>query len=152
MSDSGDRGDNVVSGSAAGYVVQAKAVHGGVHFHAAPEQSPIPRQLFPPPQGFTNRARELAYLNQFLGRLSVVVLRGQGGVGKTTLALRWLDTVAARFPDGQLYADLALSTGEPVAPEDVLGQFLRALGVPPERVPRGLAERAALYRSVTADK
>ncbi len=66
------------------------------------------------------------------------------------LALRWLGEVAERFPNGSLYADLALSTGQPVAPEDVLGYFLRALGVAPQRVPPGLAERTALYRSVTA--
>jgi tetratricopeptide (TPR) repeat protein len=82
----------------------------------------------------------------------VLLLRGPGGVGKTALALRWLNDVVNEFPDGQLYADLCLSTGEAVTPEDVLGQFLRALGVSPRRVPTGLAERTTLYRSVTAGR
>lgn len=79
-------------------------------------------------------------------------MRGPGGIGKSALALSWLDQVLDRFPDGQLYADLASSTGHPVAVDDVLGAFLRGLGVPPERVPPSLGERAALFRSVTADR
>jgi len=52
------------------------------------------------------------------------------------LALRWLHSHSNRYPDGQLYADLAATT----APQrrrvtDVLGRFLRSLGVPAERVP-----------------
>ncbi len=87
------------------------------------------------------------------GRIpSLVVLRGPGGVGKSAIALRWLDSALDRFPDGQLYAELTQANGEPVAVEDVLGSFLRALGVPPDRVPNGFAERAALYRSVTANR
>ncbi len=81
----------------------------------------------------------------------LVVLRGPGGVGKSAIALHWADSALDLYPDGQLYAGLTYN-GEPVAVEDVLGSFLRALGVPPDRVPNGFAERAALYRSVTADR
>ncbi|WP_216216920.1 tetratricopeptide repeat protein [Amycolatopsis aidingensis] len=117
----------------------------------------VPRQLLPPPSRFANRQRELSTLDEFLQgpdeiAPTIVLLRGQGGVGKTALALRWLDQLTDRFPDGQLYADLALSTGEPISSEDVLGQFLRALGVAPRQVPTGLAERTALFRSVTAGR
>lgn len=116
----------------------------------------IPRQLLPPPAPFAGRRKELASLTDFLdadrAAPAVAVLRGPGGIGKTALALRWLADVADRFPAGQLYADLTLPTGEPVVPEDVLGQFLRALGVPPRDVPPGFAERTALYRSTTADR
>lgn len=147
----GDFG-NRVSGPVAGAFVQAETVHGDVHFHAPAPRSLVPRQLPPPPPGFANRAAELAFLDQQLDGPGVVVLKGQGGVGKSALALRWLNSVADRFPDGQLYADLVLSTGEPVAPEDVLAQFLRSLGVPPRRVPDGLAERTALFRTLTAGK
>jgi tetratricopeptide (TPR) repeat protein len=83
---------------------------------------------------------------------SVVVLRGPGGVGKSALAAHWLDRVRDGYPDGQLYAELAGSGGEPVAVEDLLGVFLRSLGVASDRVPEGLAERVGLYRSVTADR
>lgn len=40
--------------------------------------------------------------------------------------------------------------GEPMDPASALGGFLRALGVPPQRVPADLAEQVALYRTVTA--
>src|SRR5690606_40099076 len=33
-----------------------------------------------------------------------------------------------------------------------LGSFLRALGIPVDVIPEGLAERAALYRSILADR
>lgn len=117
----------------------------------------VPRQLPAPPVHFVNRLPELSILDSTLatgkGRTpGIAVLKGPGGIGKSALALNWLDRVLDRFPDGQLYADLASSAGHPVAVEDVLGAFLRALGVAPERVPSSLGERAALFRSVTAER
>lgn len=116
----------------------------------------IPQQLPAPPPHFANRTAELSQLDSAPPRGSrapnLVVLTGPGGVGKSALALRWLDTVLDRFPHGQLYAELTQSTGEPVAVEDVLGEFLRALGIPPDRVPERLSERTTLYRSVTAGR
>ncbi|MET0236895.1 MAG: tetratricopeptide repeat protein [Kibdelosporangium sp.] len=149
--------ENTVSGAVGGPVLQAGSVHGGVHFHGADLAAMIPRQLVAPPEHFANRRRELADLESASersgGRMPpVVLLKGQGGVGKTALALRWLDQARERFPNGQLYAELSRPTGEPVAPDEILGQFLRALGVSPERVPVSLAERTALFRSVTADR
>jgi hypothetical protein len=80
-------------------------------------------------------------------------LTGSGGVGKTALAVAWAARNASGFPDGQLYADLRGFSGDGAAsPEEVLGQFLRALGVRPEGVPVGLAEQVALFRSSTAGK
>nr|CTQ95837.1 regulatory protein [Kibdelosporangium sp. MJ126-NF4] len=143
-------GDLSVSGSVSGQVVQAGAVHGGVHFHGAKGMPAIPRQLTAPPVHFANRHQELAELADAAS--TVVLLKGQGGVGKTALALRWLSQVRERFPAGELYAELTLPTGEPVAPDEVLGQFLRALGVPPPDVPVSLAERTALFRSLTVDR
>lgn len=139
-----------------GGVVQAGSIHGDVHVHGGPDArpGPVPRQLLPPPRHFTNRDREQATLDDILsgsGASSrVVLLRGAGGVGKTALALAWLADHADRFPDGALYAELATANGTPVAPEEVLGEFLRALGVAQDQVPAGLAERTALFRSLTA--
>ncbi|WP_158885525.1 ATP-binding protein [Amycolatopsis anabasis] len=146
-----------ISGDVTGPVVQAGAVHGDVHVHHGTGEPVRPRQLLPPPARFAGRAAEVAALDRVLAEPGtnsspVVVLKGPGGVGKTALALHWLDGLADRYPDGQLYADLAHPTGEPVAPEDVLGQFVRSLGVAPQRVPAGLTERTGLYRSVTAGR
>jgi tetratricopeptide (TPR) repeat protein len=148
------RSANAISGEISGQAVQAGIINGDIHFHqhTADLGHVIPRQLPSPPVNFANRSRELSTLEDSLadGALSVMLLKGPGGVGKTALALHWLGRSAARFPDGQLYADLTMSNGEPVLVDDILGQFLRALGLAPQRVPAGLVERAALYRSVTA--
>jgi tetratricopeptide (TPR) repeat protein len=143
-----------MSGSTAGHIVQAESI-GQVHFHGRPDY-PVPSQL-PPPSGiFASRRHELAKLDGWATDDAAlplfVVINGPGGVGKTTLAVRWLHDVRKRFPGGQLYANLgAFSSGPPATPEEVLEWFLVALGVPNDRVPHGLPQREALYRSLTAD-
>lgn len=122
--------------------------------------APIPRQLPPVPAHFTSRTAELEALDSAAaGREddsvdrspAVTVVVGPGGVGKTALAVTWAVRNAGRYPSGQLYADLrGFSPETAVPPEDALGAFLRALGVPPERVPVELAEQAALFRTTTA--
>jgi tetratricopeptide (TPR) repeat protein len=78
---------------------------------------------------------------------------GTAGVGKTALAVRWAHAVRDKFPDGQLYVNLhGYSTIAPADPADVLGGFLRALGVPAERVPAETAAAAAMYRDRLADR
>ncbi|HEV2779463.1 MAG TPA: tetratricopeptide repeat protein [Actinophytocola sp.] len=147
----------MAAGSVSGSVLQAGVVHGDVHFHAGGTPQVVPRQLLPADEHFIGRQRELALLDSTIREQSgssptVVLLKGQGGVGKTALAVHWLARLTDRFPDGQIFAELVDTAGDPVAPEDLLGQFLRALGVDPQYVPTGLAERAALFRSVTVPR
>ena len=86
-------------------------------------------------------------------RLSMAVLSGCGGSGKTSLGTYWLHQVSARFPGGALYADLHGDQPEEAArPADVLAGFLRALGIPPARIPIGLDELAAQFRTVTSGR
>ncbi|MEV6398952.1 BTAD domain-containing putative transcriptional regulator [Streptomyces sp. NPDC051907] len=84
----------------------------------------------------------------------VVVFHGSSGLGKSALALRTAHSVADRYPDGQLYVDLQGSRPrlEPPRPVDVLGRFLRALGMPRDSVPGTLAEAAAGYQSMLAGR
>ncbi|MEU3543261.1 tetratricopeptide repeat protein [Streptomyces paromomycinus] len=105
------------------------------------------------PPHFTDRENDLSALADLHGRFPelstpLIVVSGPAGIGKTALVSRWLRGMTGRFPDGQLYADLrGHSETGPADPGDVMGQFLRALGV--VQVPHGLDERAALWRSVT---
>src|SRR5690606_39642897 len=71
---------------------------------------------------------------------------------KTALAVHVAHATDDLFPDGQLYADLRGYTDEATDPASALGSFLRALGIPVDVIPEGLAERAALYRSILADR
>ncbi|PRX43631.1 Tfp pilus assembly protein PilF [Prauserella shujinwangii] len=151
--------DMGISGGVSGWAVQAGSVRGGVHLHPPSSPVPVPRQLPPVPASFAGRETEITELDRLLspdGRRrgpGLVVLVGPGGVGKSALAVRWLQGAADRFPDGQLVADLcAFGDGPPAGPGDVLAGFLRALGIPSGDLPAALAEQVALYRSLTAGK
>lgn len=149
---------NELSGTVHGSAVQAGVIHGDVHFHDG-SLVPVPSQLLPVSPNFINRRSELATLMCLLSDaaparpVTLAVIMGMGGVGKTSLALTWLHGIAGRFPAGQLYADLGgHRPAGAVLPSEVLGRFLRAVGVAPGRVPLGLDEAAALWRSVTTGR
>jgi tetratricopeptide (TPR) repeat protein len=152
---------NVLSGTVQGPTVQSGVVQGGIHFHSAgyslPVNVPVPRQIPLVPGVFLNRVAEGNMLDAVLadagGRCVLVAVGGSGGVGKTALGAWWLQRHRERFADGELYADLGAGRlEEPLSASEVLGRFLRALGVASEGIPVELAERAALYRSITADR
>lgn len=152
------RGGNVIGGDAHLYgpTVQARDVHGGVHFQAPPAVSPPPpkpRQLLPITAHFTDRVEEHAALDRSFREGTdgdathpLIVVNGPAGIGKTTFASRWLRTHESAFPDGQLYADLRghVESG-PADPGEILGQFLRAFGI--ASVPGDLAEQASFARA-----
>jgi len=117
----------------------------------------VPAQLPRAPSGFAGREDELDWLSTLLPpgeTAAVAVLAGPAGVGKTALAVLWAHRVAAAFPDGQLYASLRGfdQRHAPMSAADVLTQFLLALGVGVDDVPFELADRAALFRSILADR
>jgi tetratricopeptide (TPR) repeat protein len=119
---------------------------------------PVPAQLPADVADFTGRADDLRRLHSLLTdgdrpASAVVTVTGMAGVGKTALAVHFGHQVADRFGDGQLYVDLrGYAPVAPVAPIEALAQFLRALGVPAESVPTDLAEAAARYRSLLANR
>lgn len=97
--------------------------------------------------------RAIAVLNR-PGTTSVPICRilGQAGVGKTTLSVHVAHRLRADYPDGQLFVDLRGADSHPLTSAEVLARFLRALGVPGQAIPHDGQERAALYRSLLADR
>jgi DNA-binding SARP family transcriptional activator len=81
------------------------------------------------------------------GALPVGLVAGAGGLGKTTLAIHAAHRLRSKYPDGQLYVDLAGATAQPLAPAEVLARFLRDLGVNGAQIPAGPEERSAQYRT-----
>lgn len=127
---------------------------------AAPSVPLVPALLPPDIAAFTGRCEELASLDALLDAdaARLAVLTGTGGVGKTTLAVRWAHLVADRFPDGQLFVNLrgfepdsALNRAA-MAPEAAAAVLLDALGVPHERIPADSESRFGLYRSMMAER
>ena len=117
----------------------------------------VPRQLPPSIADFTGRSAQLAEVRAALTAgpgdyaMPVVAISGQGGVGKSSLAVRAAHELAGDFPDGQLYANLRGSdVDEGLARQ--LARFLRALGVPGAAVPDDSDERLEMYRSELADR
>jgi tetratricopeptide (TPR) repeat protein len=136
-----------------GVVVQAGSISGGVTINLPAPRVPVPRQLPAEVFAFTDRQDPLMAMDALLssaGPARVTTVSGTAGVGKTALAVHWSHRVRDQFPDGQLYIDLqGHGPLDPLAPADVLDQFLRALGVDGDDVPTELVERAARFRTVT---
>jgi DNA-binding SARP family transcriptional activator len=106
---------------------------------------------------FVGRADALAEVAGLLderapNRAPVVVIVGGPGVGKSSLVTHAARLASATFPDGQLYLNLAATSDEPRDPALMLAEALRALSIAGSAIPNGLSERAALYRSLLADR
>ena len=117
-----------------------------------PAWSPI-CQLPAPPPDFTGRVAAIEALARRMpaASLAVIVITGPPGVGKTALAVKAAHLAGTEFPDGQLSRGPRghrAGTGLGGRP----GRAAAIHGVPSARVPAGLSERAALYRSVLAGR
>jgi DNA-binding SARP family transcriptional activator/Tfp pilus assembly protein PilF len=120
-----------------------------------------PAQLPADVADFTGRDEHMTQLRALLTEeqeggnpeaVAVAVVAGTPGLGKTALAVHAAHALRPGFPDGQLYVNLHGAGQQPVPPDEVLARFLRDLGVDGARIPVGLEERAALYRTRLADR
>ena len=120
------------------------------------QQIPTPTQLPPPAGYFTGRRVELAGLHDCLGQADesqIALIAGQGGIGKTALAVHFAHQVKQRFPDGQIFLDLR--GHDPVralTASDALLYTLRSLSAPGSALPSDLDGQVNLYRNLTAGK
>lgn len=109
-------------------------------------------QLPPDIADFTGREVQSAQVRELLDGASVAatgvtIIAGQGGIGKTTLAIHEAHQLRHRFPDGQLYVNLRGADDQRLDPSAVLGEFLMLLGLERSALPVGREERARLYRA-----
>jgi DNA-binding SARP family transcriptional activator len=127
---------------------------------ARPAARAVPRQLPVAVRHFAGRAEHIKALTELVddgastNMVVISAIDGTAGIGKTALAIHWAHQVAHLFPDGQLYVNLRGfdPTGAPMNPAEAIRGFLDAFGVAPHRIPAGLDDQAALYRSYLADR
>ncbi len=103
---------------------------------------------------FVGREEQIAAVLEWLPErpaVAVTAISGLPGVGKTTLAVRIAHQLGPAYPGPHLYVDLN-GHDHPAPPVEVLGRFLRALGVPGVQIPADLEERAALFRGAMAER
>lgn len=142
-----------------GKAVRGKVAAGAGTSAGAREQAPasatrrrndLPRDT----PSFTAREAELAELTRLARAGRAVAVDGMGGAGKTALAVRAAHALAEEFGDCQIFLDLhGFTPGrEPLAPDEALRRLLGALDVPEGRIPAGVEERAALWRSELAGR
>jgi DNA-binding SARP family transcriptional activator len=119
---------------------------------------PAPSQLPADIVDFTGRQVQVAWVRRLIdsagaGRTAVPVgvISGRAGSGKTALAVRMGHELASRFPQGQLFLNLAAESRR-VEPAEALERMLRALGVEATMMPTGLEERVELYRMLLAGR
>ncbi|MEV6523399.1 BTAD domain-containing putative transcriptional regulator [Longispora sp. NPDC051575] len=105
---------------------------------------------------FTGRGEEVDRLLAGAAEagLSLFVIDGMPGVGKTALAVHVAHRAAEQYPDGQVFIDLhGFTPGrEPLEPCEALEVMLRAMGVPGDQLPDDLEGRAARWRVQVAGR
>ena len=79
-------------------------------------------------------------MSQIERGVTISGLQGQGGIGKTALALVLAQRLSMRYPDAQLYLDLkGANKQQPVSVAEALSHVIRAYH-PTAKLPEGVEE------------
>jgi hypothetical protein len=110
-------------------------------------------QLPAPPRDFTGREDDLKELITaiLVGGVHISGLQGQGGVGKTALALKLAAALTPNFQDAQIYLDLKGVSETPVTASEAMSHVVRAFH-PEIKLLNADHELSAFYQSVLYDK
>lgn len=106
------------------------------------------RQIPSPPRDFTGREAEIDELMQALenGGVTISGLQGQGGIGKTTLALELARRLKEYYPDAHFFLDLKGVSPQPLSTADAMAHVVRAYH-PTAKLPDSEAELRPIYNS-----
>jgi tetratricopeptide (TPR) repeat protein len=129
-----------------------------------PEEPEIPvpqllplHQLPPPPADFTGRENELNELRAAIETSGAHIsgLQGQGGVGKTALAVKLAHEIASKFPDAQIFLNLrGVSTepsDKPLTTAEAMAHVIRSFH-PESKLPESEPELSGHYQNVLHGK
>ncbi|WP_344432163.1 ATP-binding protein [Amycolatopsis minnesotensis] len=139
----------------------AEIARGDVLLHPSPPPASSTPHLLPGEiQAFVNRVIALERLDAVFAEYQrdphapgLVLISGTAGVGKTSLAVHWAHRVHNQFSKGSLYVDLrGYGPYSPAQPMDVLGRFMRALGIPVADIALDIDDRVDQYRSLVAGR
>jgi hypothetical protein len=123
-----------------------------------PDQPIVPRlsQLPSVVIDFVGREQEtgriMAHLCVAGGKVGLSAVRGMGGVGKTSLAVKVAHQVKDRFPDAQLFLDLQGMAEKPVTAAEAMARVIRDFHPERSKLPETEEELLPLYRGVLAGK
>ena len=89
-------------------------------------------------------------LESFAAGKNIIGLRGIGGVGKTALALKLVESIKDRYPDGQIMVDMR-GTTDPISPLEAMAFVIHSYHRE-EKIPESEAEARQRYLEVLNGK
>ncbi len=117
---------------------------------------PRERQPVIPPatRDFSGRADELEKLHRMVGEhggAMIYGVRGLGGIGKTQLGLKLVETVGDDYPDGHILVELGGASDHPLSTRDAMASVIRAYE-PQSRLPEAEEDVRRLYHQTLRNR